>query len=63
MRLTVVATGPKSSFPNHQKALRSIVNDNAYQVSSYKELNALFDDLTKLICRKYLWKCNKQGLE
>ena len=45
----VTATGAKSK---HQKGLRGVVNDRAYHLSNYTELNDLFDDLAKVICQR-----------
>ncbi|XP_073258790.1 uncharacterized protein [Porites lutea] len=47
-QLVVTATGPKSKL---QRGLRGVVNDHAYHVSNYTELNDLFDDLAKVICQ------------
>ena len=52
MRLLVVGYGPKSSKPKYQKVLRSIGGDDVYYSSDYDDLEALFDGLAKLICRK-----------
>ncbi|CAH3152478.1 unnamed protein product, partial [Porites lobata] len=47
-QLVVTASGQKSK---HRRGLRGVVNDHAYHVSNYTELNDLFDDLTKVICQ------------
>ena len=47
--MVITATGAKSK---HQRGLRGVVNDHAYHVSNYTELNDLFDDLTKVICQR-----------
>ena len=47
--MVVTASGQKSK---HQRGLRDVVNDHAYHVSNYTELNDLFDDLTKVICQR-----------
>ena len=52
MRLLVVAYGPKSSKPEYQEVLRSIGGDDVYYSSDYEDLEALFDGLATVICRK-----------
>ena len=44
----VTATGAKSK---NQKGSRG-VDDRAYRLSNYTELNDLFDDLAKVICQR-----------
>ena len=52
MRLLVAAVGPKSAELEYQQVLESIAGDDVYYDSDYVDLNALFDDLANVICRK-----------
>ena len=55
MRLLAVAVGPKSSNPKYQQVLEGIAGDDVYHASNYDNLDALFDGLAKVICRKLFY--------
>ena len=52
VRLLVVGIGPKSTEEEYQQVLESIAGDDVYYEADYPDLNALFDDLARVICRK-----------
>ena len=52
MRLLVAAVGPKSAEEEYQQVLERIAGRDVYFESDYPDLNALFDDLAKTVCRK-----------
>ena len=52
VRLLVAAIGPKSEELEYQQVLESIAGDGVYYQSDYPTLNALFDELATVICRK-----------
>ena len=51
--MMVVGAGPKSEYPEHMKVLESIAGDNVYYALAYDNFDVLFDDMAKVICRKW----------